>query len=145
MWDVTIHPLRGRRLCWHTSGQGLPLIPIVTSRPGADHFPGMLHHRSMILSALGPDYALTVFVFRNSRATSQWVTHLGSALASFSLNFRVPTEPEASELPKGLMLGKNRNIHLRITPMGDVGSYNVIVRSHIAQEGDPYMYIPIPT
>ncbi|RXH87812.1 hypothetical protein DVH24_034712 [Malus domestica] len=32
----------------------------VTSRPGADHFPGPLHHRSTILSALGPDYALTV-------------------------------------------------------------------------------------
>ncbi|RXH95926.1 hypothetical protein DVH24_008426 [Malus domestica] len=33
---------------------------IVTSRPGADHFPGPLHHRSMILSALDPDHALTV-------------------------------------------------------------------------------------
>ncbi|RXH96083.1 hypothetical protein DVH24_008583 [Malus domestica] len=84
----------------------------VTSRPGADHFPGPLHHRSTILSALGPDYALT------------WVTHPGSALASFSLNFGVPTEPEASELPKGLMLGRDGNIHLRITPwaMWDVTS-----------------------
>ncbi|CAN6679857.1 unnamed protein product [Malus baccata var. baccata] len=34
--------------------------PFVTSRPGADHFPGPLHHRSTILSALGPDHALTV-------------------------------------------------------------------------------------
>ncbi|CAN6547160.1 unnamed protein product [Malus baccata var. baccata] len=64
----------------------------VTSRPGADHFPGPLHHRSTILSALDPDYALT------------WVTHPGSALAPFSLNFGVPTEPEASELPKGLIV-----------------------------------------
>ncbi|CAN6696705.1 unnamed protein product [Malus baccata var. baccata] len=32
----------------------------VTSRPGAAHFPGPLHHRSTILSALGPDHALTV-------------------------------------------------------------------------------------
>ncbi|RXH77283.1 hypothetical protein DVH24_023557 [Malus domestica] len=32
----------------------------VTSPPGVDHFPGPLHHRSTILSALGPDHALTV-------------------------------------------------------------------------------------
>ncbi|RXH83410.1 hypothetical protein DVH24_005663 [Malus domestica] len=62
----------------------------VTSPPGADHFPGPLHHRSTILSALGPNHALT------------WITHPGSALASFSLNFGVPKEPEANELPKGL-------------------------------------------
>ncbi|KAB2619225.1 proteasome subunit beta type-6 [Pyrus ussuriensis x Pyrus communis] len=31
-------------------------------------------------------------------------------------------EPEASELPKGLVLGRDGNIHLRITPLGDVGS-----------------------
>ncbi|RXI09453.1 hypothetical protein DVH24_034070 [Malus domestica] len=84
----------------------------ITSRLGADHFLGPLHHRSTILSALGPDHALT------------WVTHHGSALAPLSLNFGVPTEPEASELPKGLMLGMDRNIHLRITPLGDVGCYN---------------------
>ncbi|CAN6567634.1 unnamed protein product [Malus baccata var. baccata] len=53
-----------------------------------------------------------------------WVTHPGSALTSFSLNFEVPTEPEASELPKGLVLGRDENIHLRITPLGDVGCYN---------------------
>ncbi|CAN6566896.1 unnamed protein product [Malus baccata var. baccata] len=41
-----------------------------------------------------------------------------------SLNFGVPTEPEASELPKGLVLGRDENIHLRITPLGDVGCYN---------------------
>ncbi|RXI03280.1 hypothetical protein DVH24_003932 [Malus domestica] len=28
--------------------------------PRADNFPGLLHHRSIILSALGPNYALTV-------------------------------------------------------------------------------------
>ncbi|CAN6705775.1 unnamed protein product [Malus baccata var. baccata] len=65
---------------------------IVTSRPGVDHFPGLLHHHSTILSALGPNHALT------------WVTHHGSALAPFSLNFGVPMEPEANELPKGLAL-----------------------------------------
>ncbi|KAB2601798.1 nuclease HARBI1 [Pyrus ussuriensis x Pyrus communis] len=35
-----------------------------------------------------------------------------------------PTEPEASELPKGLVLGRDGEIHIRITPLGDVGSYN---------------------
>ncbi|CAN6587381.1 unnamed protein product [Malus baccata var. baccata] len=49
------------------------------------------------------------------------VTHPGSALARYSLNFGVPMEPEASELPKGLVLGRDENIHLRITPLGDVG------------------------
>ncbi|RXI06294.1 hypothetical protein DVH24_018336 [Malus domestica] len=34
-------------------------------------------------------------------------------------------EPEASELPKGLVLGRDGNIHLRITPLGDVGCYNL--------------------
>ncbi|KAM1233088.1 hypothetical protein FF1_002838 [Malus domestica] len=36
-------------------------------------------------------------------------------------------EPEASELPKGLVLGRDGNIHIRITgftPLGNVGSYN---------------------
>ncbi|RXH84790.1 hypothetical protein DVH24_040138 [Malus domestica] len=44
-----------------------------------------------------------------------------------SLNFRVPMEPEASELPKGLVLGRDGNIHIRLTgstPLGDVGCYN---------------------
>ncbi|RXH74468.1 hypothetical protein DVH24_029189 [Malus domestica] len=80
--------------------------------PGADHFPGSLHYRSTILSALGLDHALT------------WVTHHEIALASFLLNFGVPTEPEASELPKCLVLGRDENIHLRITPLGNVGCHN---------------------
>ncbi|CAN6559427.1 unnamed protein product [Malus baccata var. baccata] len=44
-----------------------------------------------------------------------------------SLNFGVPMEPKASELPKGLVLGRDGNIHIRLTrstPLGDVGSYN---------------------
>ncbi|KAM1556858.1 hypothetical protein ACFX10_040344 [Malus domestica] len=43
------------------------------------------------------------------------------------LNFGVPMEPEASELPRGLVLGRDENIHIRFTgstPLGDVGSYN---------------------
>ena len=31
------------------------------------------------------------------------------------INFRVPTKPETSELPKGLVLGRDGNIHIRLT------------------------------
>ncbi|CAN6716001.1 unnamed protein product [Malus baccata var. baccata] len=98
-----------------------PVVPIsadVTSRPGADHFLGLFHHCSTILSTLGLPFPHG-FVFGKSRATSQWVTHPGSALAFFSLNFRVPTELGASDLPKSLVLGRDGNIHLRITLLGD--------------------------
>ena len=81
-------------------------------------------HRSTILSILGPDHTLTVLFLGTHTRTSRWVTHHGIAQASFSLNFGVPTEPEASELPKGLVLGRDENIHLRITPLGDVGCHN---------------------
>ncbi|RXH69141.1 hypothetical protein DVH24_031474 [Malus domestica] len=48
-------------------------------------------------------------------------------LFSHSLNFGVPMEPKTSELLKGLMLGRDENIHIRLrgsTPLGDVGCYN---------------------
>ncbi|CAN6551072.1 unnamed protein product [Malus baccata var. baccata] len=35
----------------------------------------------------------------------------------------IPMEPEATELPKSLVLGRDENIHIRITPLGDVGCY----------------------
>ncbi|RXH81335.1 hypothetical protein DVH24_006160 [Malus domestica] len=108
------HP--GIALAFFSLNFGIP------TEPKANHFPGPFHHRSTILSALGLPFPHG-FVFGNSRATSQWVTHPGIALAFFSLNFEVPTEPEASELPKDLVLGRDRNIHLRITPLGDVGCY----------------------
>ncbi|RXI06993.1 hypothetical protein DVH24_026129 [Malus domestica] len=44
-----------------------------------------------------------------------------------SFNFRVPMESKASELPKGLMLGRDGNIHIRLTgstPLGNVRCYN---------------------
>ncbi|CAN6715713.1 unnamed protein product [Malus baccata var. baccata] len=53
-----------------------------------------------------------------------WVTHPGSALTSFSLNFGVLTKHEAIELPKGFVLGRDGNIHLRITLIGNVGCHN---------------------
>ncbi|KAM1319661.1 hypothetical protein ACFX2H_004635 [Malus domestica] len=78
----------------------------------------------MILSALGPDYALTVLFLGTQTRTSQWVTHHGIALAHYLFNFGVPMESETSELPKGLVLGRDENIHIRINPLGDVGYYN---------------------
>ncbi|KAM2757557.1 hypothetical protein PS2_019292 [Malus domestica] len=124
-------PLRARRPRQHISGQGLALIPFVTSRPRVHHIPSPLHHRSTILSALGPDYALTVLFLGTHTRTSQWVTHYEIALARYSLNFRVSIEPEACELQKGLMLGRDGKIHIRLTgstPLGDVGCYK---ESHV--------------
>ena len=43
-------------------------------------------------------------------------------------------EPEASELPKGLALGRDGNIHIRITPLGDVGSHTA---GHLATVVSP--------
>ncbi|CAN6722037.1 unnamed protein product [Malus baccata var. baccata] len=116
MWDLTIHPPQG------------PDVPVSTPQPrlGSDtnrHISGLLHHRSTILSALGPDYAFTILFLGTHTRTFQWVTHHGIALVRYSFNFRVPMESETSELSKGLVLDRDKNIHLRITPLGDVGSY----------------------
>ncbi|RXH67298.1 hypothetical protein DVH24_027418 [Malus domestica] len=72
-------------------------------------------HRSTLLSVLGPDHALTVLFLGTHTRTSQWVTHHGSALVRYSLNFRVPMNSKASELPKGFVLGRDENIHIRLT------------------------------
>ncbi|CAN6677751.1 unnamed protein product [Malus baccata var. baccata] len=171
-----------------------------------------LHH-STILSALGPDQALTILFLGTHTRTSQWVTHPGIALAQTRLtskfrwnpkweytykaysihspgqcgmlqstpfrgptsssthirlgigfdtklshpglgphhipgstlhshenflvghsswdcshtnllNFGVLMEPEANELPKGLVLGRDENIHIKFTgstPLGNMG------------------------
>ncbi|RXH74548.1 hypothetical protein DVH24_029269 [Malus domestica] len=75
-------------------------------------------HHSMILFALGLDYAFTNFP-------------VGHPSLDFSranlLNFEVLMKPEANELPKGLVLGRDKNIHIRhrgSTPLGDVRCYN---------------------
>ncbi|CAN6700657.1 unnamed protein product [Malus baccata var. baccata] len=126
---------------------GLALIPFVTSRPGSTtsqahstivarycplwayhlicHIPGPFHHCNTILSVLGLPFPHS-FIFGNSRATFQWVTHHGSALASFSLNFGVPTELEASELPKCLMLERNQNIIIIIFIIAEVYLYSFL-------------------
>ena len=117
MWDLTIHPLRGPT---SSSAHFLAGIGSDTklSHPGPD--PPPLHD----IVHFGPRLRLTVLFLGTHTRTSQWVTHHGSALARYSLNFGVPTEPEANELPKGLTLGRDGNIHIRITPLGDVGSHN---------------------
>ena len=69
---------------------------------------------STILSPLGPDHALTVLFLGTHTRTSQWVTHHGIALARYSLNFGVSMNSEASELPKGLVLGRDGNVHIRL-------------------------------
>ena len=82
---------------------------------------------STILSSLGPYHAFTVLFLGTHMRTFQWVTHHGIALARYSLNFEVPTELEASELPKYLVLFEDGNIHIRLTrstPLGNVGCYN---------------------
>ncbi|CAN6547267.1 unnamed protein product [Malus baccata var. baccata] len=79
------------------------LIPI-TSRT-------RLHH-STILSALGPDHALTVLFLGTRTRTSRSVIYHGIALVVISLNFRVPTESKVSELPKCLVLGIYENLHI---------------------------------
>ncbi|KAM1095041.1 hypothetical protein ACFX2B_009841 [Malus domestica] len=70
-------------------------------------------HRTTILSALGPDHTITVLFLGTHTRTSQWVTHHGIALVRSHFNFGVPMESEASELPKGLVLSRDENIHIR--------------------------------
>ncbi|CAN6691947.1 unnamed protein product [Malus baccata var. baccata] len=74
----------------------------------------------------GPNHALTILFLGTHTRTSQWVTHHGIALACYSLNFGVSMNSEANELPKCLVLGRDGNIHIRLTrssPLGDVGFY----------------------
>ncbi|RXH92682.1 hypothetical protein DVH24_033578 [Malus domestica] len=62
-------------------------------------------NRSMILSALGPNHALTNFLVGYPSWDCSRIN---------SLNFGVPMEPEASELPKGLVLGRDENVHIKL-------------------------------
>ncbi|RXH70948.1 hypothetical protein DVH24_015570 [Malus domestica] len=75
--------------------------------------------RGTILSILGLDHALT-----NSHENFPVGHPLWDCSRVNLLNFGVPTKPEASELPKGLALGRDGNIHIRLTgsiPLADVG------------------------
>ncbi|RXH98861.1 hypothetical protein DVH24_011186 [Malus domestica] len=114
-------PLGARHPHQHTSGQGLTLIPncyIPAQTPTTSQ---ARLRRSMILSALGHDHAITVlFLGTHGRTTSQWVIHHGIALAR--------TQPETSKLPKGLVLSRDENIHIRLrgsTPLYNVRCYTI--------------------
>ena len=51
-----------------------------------------------------------------------------------SLNFEVPMESEASEFPKGLVLGRDENIHIRLTgstPLGRGGHLELKIKIEI--------------
>ncbi|RXI08484.1 hypothetical protein DVH24_022628 [Malus domestica] len=72
-------------------------------------------YRRVILSSLGHDHAFTNFPVGHP----SWDCSCANLL-----NFRVSIEPEASELSKGLVLGRDENIHIRLigsSPLSDVG------------------------
>ncbi|RXH87961.1 hypothetical protein DVH24_037606 [Malus domestica] len=78
---------------------------------------------STILSALGPNHALT-----NSHENFPVGHPSWDCSRANLLNFGVPMEPETNELPKGLVLDRDENIHIRLTgstPLGNVGSYRL--------------------
>ncbi|RXH90526.1 hypothetical protein DVH24_035290, partial [Malus domestica] len=67
------------------------------------------------------------FVFENSHENFLVGHPLWECSCANSLNFRVPMEPEASELPKCLVLGRDENIHIRLTkstPLDDYFTFN---------------------
>ena len=117
-------PLGARRPRRHISGQGLTLIPNCHIPARAPTISRARLRRSTILSALGPDHALTVLFLGTHASRTSLVTHHGNALAQSRLTSEFLMEPEASEFPKGLVLGRDENIHIRLTrstPLGDVG------------------------
>ena len=88
-------PLRARRPRWHTSGHGLALIPNCHIPPRAPTTFQARIRRSTILSALGPDHALTVlFLGTHASGTSQWVTHPRNALAHSCLTSEFLRNPK---------------------------------------------------
>ncbi|CAN6567741.1 unnamed protein product [Malus baccata var. baccata] len=92
----------------------IPAWALTTSRT-------RLHHCT-ILSVLGLDHVLTELTRELPVGHPSW-----DYSRAISLNFGIPMESEASELPKGLVLSRDDNIHIRhrgSTPLGDVGCYN---------------------
>ncbi|RXH84961.1 hypothetical protein DVH24_041729 [Malus domestica] len=114
-------------------GHMVILVPSGMTRPDPDvlncHIPARAPttsltrlRRSTILSALGPGHTLTVFVFGNSHENFP-MGHLSwDCSRANSLNFGVPMEPEASELPKGLVLDRDGNIYIRENTVYNLGS-----------------------
>ena len=107
-------PLGVRRPLQHTSGQGLALIPNCHIPTRAPPHPGL----DSIIARYCPLWAPTKpsrFCFWELTQNFPMGHPLWECSRANSLNFGVPTEPEASELPKGLVLGRNGNIHIRLT------------------------------
>ncbi|RXH76226.1 hypothetical protein DVH24_019114 [Malus domestica] len=80
------------------SGCHIPARSLTTSRARL--------RRNTILFVLGPNHALMVLFLGTHSKTSQWVTHSKIALARTRLT---------SEFPKSLVLGRDQNIHIRLT------------------------------
>ncbi|CAN6544205.1 unnamed protein product [Malus baccata var. baccata] len=104
----------------------------VTSQPGPPPHPGL----DSIAARYYPFWASTTpsgFCFweltrelpsRNSHENFPVGHPSWDCSCANSFNFEIPMEPEASELPKGLALGRDENIHIRLKgfiPLGDMG------------------------
>ncbi|KAM1170946.1 hypothetical protein ACFX2G_021736 [Malus domestica] len=70
MWDLTIQPLRGSTSSSAHFWAGIGSDTICHILAWVHHIPGMFHHHSTILSALGSDYALTVLFLGTQTRTS---------------------------------------------------------------------------
>jgi len=93
-------PLLGaRRPRRHTFGHGLVLIPNCHILTWAPTISRARLHCSTILSALGPDHALTFLFLGTHTRTSQWITHHEIALVQTSLTseFRWNPKPVSSQ------------------------------------------------
>ncbi|RXH70480.1 hypothetical protein DVH24_013226 [Malus domestica] len=81
--------------------------------PGVTSRPGPLPHSG--LDSAVARYHPHGFVYKNSHENFP-MGHLSwDCSRTNSLNFGVSMKLEASELPKGLMLGRDENIHIRLT------------------------------
>ncbi|RXI09897.1 hypothetical protein DVH24_030250 [Malus domestica] len=97
----------------------------VTSRLRPPPHPGPRLIRRTILSVFGPDHSLTVLFLGTHKRTFQWVIHLWIALARTRLTSKFL--PRSSELPKGIVLGRDRNMHIRLTGSTPLGDHEVFL------------------
>ncbi|RXH85982.1 hypothetical protein DVH24_017035 [Malus domestica] len=82
---------RGRRA---PKGSGLALIPNCHISAQAPTTSRARLYRSTILSALGPDHALTILFLGTHTRTSLWVTHLGITLGQTRLTSKFLWNPK---------------------------------------------------
>ncbi|CAN6691285.1 unnamed protein product [Malus baccata var. baccata] len=101
-------------------------IKYVTSRPGPPPHTGLDSTHDIV--RFGPRPRLHGFVSGNSHENFPVGHPSWKCSHTNSLNFEVPMEPKASELPKGLVLGIDENMHIiltRSTSLGDVRCYKI--------------------